>query len=222
MQKIRVPQNSFQFGEVSDSLIMRTDTNIYTSSAQKLQNMIVTVEGSAKKRQGTKRHFNYGITFNSSHKCQSRLVPFVFDNNEQYVISIEHQQVRCFRVVDADTLTLVSTITSDVNSAALPFSRTFSHQYTFAQMGDVMFICHPLFAPRLLVRTSLTAFEISTYTFDERADGKQTYQPYSKFHGVGVTLNPNNSAGNGVTLTTSSAYFDTTGLHWRYYKIWWK
>ena len=213
MQKIRVPQNSFQFGEVSDSLIMRTDTNIYTSSAQKLQNMIVTVEGSAKKRQGTKRHFNYGITFNSSHKCQSRLVPFVFDNNEQYVISIEHQQVRCFRVVDADTLTLVSTITSDVNSAALPFSRTFSHQYTFAQMGDVMFICHPLFAPRLLVRTSLTAFEISTYTFDERADGKQTYQPYSKFHGVGVTLNPNNSAGNGVTLTTSSAYFDTTGLH---------
>jgi len=213
VQKIRVPQNSFQFGEVSDSLIMRTDTNIYTSSAQKLQNMIVTVEGSAKKRQGTKRHFNYGITFNSSHKCQSRLVPFVFDNNEQYVISIEHQQVRCFRVVDADTLTLVSTITSDVNSAALPFSRTFSHQYTFAQMGDVMFICHPLFAPRLLVRTSLTAFEISTYTFDERADGKQTYQPYSKFQGVGVTLNPNATSGNNVALFTSAPYFDTTGLH---------
>ena len=56
MQKIRVPQNSFQFGEVSDSLIMRTDTAIYTSSAQKVQNMIVTAEGSAKKRQGTKVH----------------------------------------------------------------------------------------------------------------------------------------------------------------------
>ena len=72
----------------------------------------------------------------------------------------------------------------------LPFNRLYLNQYTAAQMGDVMFICHPLFAPRVLTRTSLTAFNISTYTFDERADGKKTYQPYSKFHGVGVTLNP--------------------------------
>jgi len=216
VQKIRVPQNSFQFGEVSDSLIMRTDTAIYTSSAQKVQNMIVTAEGSAKKRQGTKvRYSSYGITYSSSssYKYQSRLFPFIFDNNEQYIISVEHQKVRCFRVVDDDTVTLVSTLTTDVSSATLPFNRLYLNQYTAAQMGDVMFICHPLFAPRVLTRTSLTAFNISTYTFDERADGKKTYQPYSKFHGVGVTLNPSASGGSGstVTLTTSSAYFDTTG-----------
>ena len=170
MQKIRVPQNSFQFGEVSDSLIMRTDTAIYTSSAQKVQNMIVTAEGSAKKRQGTIYHYNYSdITYNSSssYKYQSRLFPFVFDNNEQYIISIEHQKVRCFRVEDADTVTLVATLTADTSSAALPFNRLYLNQYTTAQMGDVMFICHPLFAPRVLTRTSLTAFNISTYTFDE-------------------------------------------------------
>ena len=216
MQKIRVPQNSFQFGEVSDSLIMRTDTAIYTSSAQKVQNMIVTAEGSAKKRQGTIYHYNYSdITYNSSssYKYQSRLFPFVFDNNEQYIISIEHQKVRCFRVEDADTVTLVATLTADTSSAALPFNRLYLNQYTTAQMGDVMFICHPLFAPRVLTRTSLTAFNISTYTFDDRADGKKTYQPYSKFQGVGVTLNPNGTSGNGVALFTSSAYFDTTGLH---------
>ena len=78
-------------------------------------------------------------------------------------------------------------------------------------MGDVMFICHPLFAPRLISRTSLTSFEISTYTFDERADNKQIYQPYSKYQSVGVTLDPSNTTGNGITLTTSSAYWDTTG-----------
>jgi hypothetical protein len=213
MQKIRVPQNSFQFGEVSDSLVMRTDTGIYTGSAQKVENMIITAEGSARKRQGLKHIYDYSITYDASNPDQSHLFPFVFDNNEQYIISIEHAKVRCFRVVDADTVTLVATLTADASSAALPFDKTYLNQITTAQMGDVMFICHPLFAPRVLTRTSLTAFNISTYTFDDRADGKKTYQPYSKFHGVGVTLNPSATTGNGITLVTSSAYFDTTGLH---------
>lgn len=211
MRKVRVPQNSFQFGEVSDSLLMRTDTAVYTGSAQKVENMIITVEGSAKKRSGLKQIFDYSISYDSNNKNQSHLFPFIFDNNEQYIISIEHAKVRCFRIVDSTTVTLVSTLTSDVNSAALPFDKAYLQEYTAAQMGDVMFICHPLFAPRLISRTSLTSFEISTYTFDERADNKQIYQPYSKYQAVGVTLNPNNTSGNGRTLTTSSAYWDTTG-----------
>ena len=336
MQKIRVPQNSFQFGEVSDSLKMRTDTAIYASSAQKMENMIVTVEGSAKKRTGLKHIYDYGLRYVASdgtgtadndglkttaavssgnqtlngvlgnndatadfgdvgrfivlyydnisswtigstititgtdiygltqtetlttvalghmnthqqltstksfktitsinqpftsatmtlrigvtdaldyinQNNQSHLFPFYFDNNEQYIISVEHLRVRCFRIVNATTVTLVATITQDVNSAALPFDQDYLQEYTAAQMGDVMFICHPLFAPRLLTRTSLTAFEISTYTFDTRADDKETYQPYSKYQAVGVTLDPSATTGNGVTLTTSSNYWDITG-----------
>lgn len=37
MQKIRVAQNSFQFGEISDSAIMRTDSPVYGASAQSLK-----------------------------------------------------------------------------------------------------------------------------------------------------------------------------------------
>jgi len=210
VQKIRVPQNSFQFGEVSDSLVMRTDTGIYTSSAQKVENMIITAEGSARKRQGLKHIYDYSITYDASNPDQSHLFPFVFDNNEQYIISIEHAKVRCFRVVDADTVSLVATLTADASSAALPFDKDYLKEYTAAQMGDVMFICHPLFAPRILTRTGLTSFSISTYTFDDRSDSKKTYQPYSIFQGVGVTLNPAATTGS-TTLTTSSAYFDTTG-----------
>jgi hypothetical protein len=62
MQKARIPQNSFQFGEVSDSLVMRTDTAIYTGSAQKVENMVITVEGGAKKRTGLKHIYDYSIT----------------------------------------------------------------------------------------------------------------------------------------------------------------
>lgn len=211
MQKVRVPQNSFQFGEVSDSLIMRTDTGVYTGSAQKVENMIVTAEGGAKKRQGLKHIYDYSISYDASNTDQSRLFPFIFDSNEQYIISIEHAKVRCFRVVDADTITLVATLTADASSAALPFDKQYLHQITTAQMGDVMFICHPLFAPRLLTRTSLTDFNISTYTFDNRSDFKKTYQPYSRFHPAGQALNPAATSGSNVIVTVSTPYFDITG-----------
>ena len=123
MQKIRVPVSSFQFGEVSDSLIMRTDTAVYNASAQRLENMVVMAEGSVKKRYGMKHIYDYSITYSSSNPEQSHLYPFVFDENEEYIISIEHQKVRCFRLINgSDTVSLVATITSDTSSAALPFA----------------------------------------------------------------------------------------------------
>ena len=337
MQKIRVPISSFQYGEVSDSLIMRTDTAVYNSSAQSLQNMVVMAEGSVKKRYGLKHIYDYGlryvasdgtgtadddgivtqftnagetsftlngafvssgtasfgtagrfVTFYNDNNAspgnpipsalnlvltitgtdiyglaqtetidlddntatytstksfktvtavsintaptnfnlkvgvtatldyinkeeQSHLFPFVFDENEEYIISIEHQRVRCFRLLTDGTISLVSTIVADTSSAALPFDQDYLKEYTTSQYGDVMFISHPLFAPRLLTRTSLTAFEVSTFSFDKRADNSVTFQPYAKFQGHGVTLDPSATTGTGITLTTSAAYWDTTG-----------
>lgn len=213
MQKVRVAQNSFQFGEISDSLIMRTDSPVYVSSAQRVENMVVTAEGSLKKRHGLKHYYDYSIAYSSTYPEQSHLFKFEFDDNEAYVISVEHQKVRCFFLDNNGTYTtagdlhLVETITQDTSSNTLPFDKEYLQEYTFAQYGDVMFICHPLFAPRMLTRTALDAFEISTYSFDQRADNKITYQPYSKFQANGVTLDPSASSGNGITLTTSAAYW---------------
>lgn len=211
MQKVRVPISGFQYGEVSDSLIMRTDTNIYGQSAQRLENMLVMSEGSVKKRYGLKHIYDYSLTFDSSYPEQSALHPFIFDDNEQYVISIEHEKVRCFQLETNGDVTLVATLTSDVDSNTLPFNKSYLREYTTAQYGDVMFICHPLFAPRTLTRTGLTSFEIDTFAFDTRLDDNITYQPYTKFHGQGVTLDPSKSSGTGATLTTSVDYWDTTG-----------
>jgi hypothetical protein len=211
MQKIRVPINSFQYGEVSRSAMMRTDTQIYNASAQSLKNMTVMAEGSVKKRPALKNHYRFAdITQDTTKVFQSFIVPFVFSDDEKYLVSLEHQKVRCFRVENG-TLSLVETITADTNSAALPFDHEYLHQYTVAQYGDVMFICHPLFMPRMLIRTSLTDFEITPYTFDTRADNKQIYQPYSVFHRHNVTIDPSATSGTGVTFVVSEPYFDTTG-----------
>lgn len=209
MQKVRIPQNSFQFGEISDNTIMRTDSPIYAASAQSLENMIVLPEGAVKKRHGTKFHSKNTQTKKSLH-----LAPFIFDDNEQYIIGIGEAYILCYRLLSDGTLSLVSTITADTSSAALPFDEDYLQEYNTAQYGDVMFICHPLFAPRMLTRTSLTAFELSVFSFDTSYDNKDTYQPYSVFQANNVTLSSNySSVGTGRVITTSSAYWDTTGKH---------
>ena len=210
MQKVRIPINSFQYGEVSRSAMMRTDSAIYNASAQSLKNMVILAEGGVTKRKGLKHYYRFDITRDTTKTFQSFIAPFVFSDDEQYLISIENAQVRCFRV-EATAVTLVTTLTADTLSAVLPFDDEYLHQYTYSQYGDVMFICHPLFMPRMLIRTGLTSFVITPYTFDSRADNKEIYQPYSQFHAESVSLDPSATSGSGVTFTTSIAYFDTTG-----------
>jgi len=209
MQKVRIPQNSFQFGEISNNTVMRTDSPIYAASAQSLENMIVLPEGAVKKRHGTK--FIYK---NAQANKKLHLAPFIFDDNEEYIIGIGEGYIFCWRLLTDGTISLVSTITLDTSSNALPFDEDYLHQYNTAQYGDVMFICHPLFAPRMLTRTSLTAFELSVYSFDTDYSGKDTRQPYSKFHPSNVTLTSNNTfAGTTTTIGVSAPYFKTDGSH---------
>ena len=210
MQKVRIPQNSFQYGEISGNTVMRTDSPIYAASAQSLENMIVLPEGAVKKRHGTK--FIYK---NTQANKKLHLAPFIFDDNEEYIIGIGEGYIFCWRLLTDGTISLVSTITLDTSSNALPFDEDYLHQYNTAQYGDVMFICHPLFAPRMITRTSLTSFELSVYSFDTDYSGQNTKQPYSVFHPSNVTLTCN-STGAGltnVTVTTSTHYFKTDGSH---------
>lgn len=221
MQKLRVPINSFQFGEVSGSLLMRTDSPVYASSAQSLQNMIVMSEGSVKKRDGLKHLYNYtDITFDPDHPAQSHLFAFRFSDDEQYIISIEASKIRCFHLELDGDVTLVDTVTLDTNGNALPFNQDYLNQYTTAQYGDVMFICHPLFMPRMLIRTSLTSFEVTPFSFDERLDGTLVFQPYTAFQSNGATLDPSATTGTGVTLTVSEDYWvaDHVGTIIRYHE----
>ena len=214
MQKVRVPINSFQYGEVSDSLLMRTDTPIYAQSAQRLENLVVMGEGSVKKRYGLKHIYDYSITYDSNNPAQSHLFKFIFDDNEQYIISVEHQKVRCFQLETDGSITLVETITQDVDGNTLPFNQSYLQQYTYAQYGDVMFISHPLFAPRTLVRTGLTSFEVDTFAFDFRADEEVTYQPYTKFQASNIFLDPAATTGSSVDVRiySTGVTADTDGI----------
>lgn len=215
MQKIRVPLTNFQFGEVSPSLYSRTDTAIYNQSAQRVENFFLRAEGGVIKRAGLEKVYKYAdITPNAAKVQQARLLPFIFSDDEQYIVSLEHQKVRVFQLSPTTgAVSLVSTITSDINSNTLKFDQDYLHEYTFAQAGDVMIICHQLFQPQQIVRTGLTSFQVESFVFDQKSDNTLIYQPYYSFQKSGTTLDVSASSGNSVTLTTSNPYWDTSGDH---------
>jgi len=212
MASIRIPITNIQYGEISPSLVSRTDTPLYNNSAKKIENFFLRNEGGLLKRFGTSRIYEFDTTVDSSATQQLRLVPFIFSDDERYIISLENAKIRVFQI-DPTTgaVSLIQTITQDVDSAAIPFTNAKLPELTYAQAGDVMFICHQTFMPRKLVRTGLTTFQFETLDFTDSADGYRINQPYYSFQGVGVTLDPSASTGSSITLTTSADYFDTTG-----------
>ena len=214
MQKVRVPLTNFQFGEVSPSLYSRTDSAVYTASAQRVENFFLRAEGGVIKRAGLQHIYEYNTAIDTTKTQQSRLMPFVFSDDERYIISIEDGKVRVFQISPTTgNVFLIQTITQDVNSNALKFTDDYVHEYTYAQAGDILFICHPTFVPQQIVRTGLTTFQVESFVFDARSDLTAVYQPYYSFQKSGVTLDVSASTGNGVTLTTSEPYFSTNGSH---------
>lgn len=214
MQKVRVPLTNFQFGEVSPSLYSRTDSPVYNASAQRVQNFFLRAEGGVIKRAGLRHIYSNDLTVDDSTVQQSRLMPFVFSDDERYIIAIEDLKVKVFQISPTTgDVSLIQTITQDVNSNALKFTDTYLHELTYAQAGDVLFICHPTFIPQQIVRTGLTTFQVESFVFDARSDLTALYQPYYSFQQSGVTLSSSATTGNGVTLTTSAPYFTTSGAH---------
>ncbi len=200
MRKAKIPLTNFQYGELSPSLISRTDTRVYNASAQKVENFFLRAEGGVIKRAGLSKIYEFDTTVDATKVQQHRLVPFIFSDDERYIVSLEHQKIRVFQIDTNNTVSLATTITQDANSATLPFTNTNIHQVTYAQSGDVLFLCHNAFMPLRLVRTGLLTFELSVFAFDLKGDAKRIYQPYYHFQQTGFTLTPSASTGSGVTL----------------------
>ena len=213
MQKARIPITNFQYGEISPSLISRTDSAIYNSSAQSIKNFFIRTEGGVAKRGGFQALHDFtAVTEDTSIRQQIRLIPFIFSDDEKYVIAFSHQKCEIFFInPTTGALSLATTLTQDVNSATLQWDQAYLHEMTYAQGGDILFLCHNTFMCQQIVRTGLNSFQVEPFTFQVRSGGARIYQPYYHFSTSGVTLDPSATTGNGITLTTSSAYFDITG-----------
>lgn len=204
MARMRVPLNNFSFGEVSPSLTSRTDSQVYQNAAETVKNFFVRSEGGVVKRSGMKHIHTFTDTYDSSLTQQIRIEPFVFSDDEKYILAFRAGNVDIFFInPTTGAISLSTTVAmSKITNARL-------HQFTFAQQGDFVFICHADFFPETLYRTGLETFARADFAFDESRDGNRRFQPYYNFQGSTVTITPSHTSGTGRTLTTSSAYWDS-------------
>lgn len=87
-------QNSFAGGELSPSLYGRQDLKQYVEGLRTLRNFVVTPRGSAANRPGT---VFCGACKATGDTNPIRLVPFVLDDADTYLLEVGHQYIRFWK-----------------------------------------------------------------------------------------------------------------------------
>lgn len=111
MSKVTPVISNFTRGELSPRMEGRSDVEAFFQGVSELQNMIVLPQGGAQKRPGT----SYFSTVQTTTK-KSRLIPFVVDEDQRYVLELYDGGIRVIRN-NAGTrafLTTVYVLTLDV------------------------------------------------------------------------------------------------------------
>lgn len=182
--------------------------SIDTSSASHVLTIKRTAVGNANLKVTTTEPQTFLVEDFFVCKMEFRLEPFVFSDDEKYLIIFRHYRIYFYRINndtgEAERVTELAAawLLNEKGTEYVP-------ELTLASKGDVIFIAHTEFPTKLLRRTSLTTFEIVDYAFDQDRLGHKIYQPYFAFQSAGITITTSGSnphQGN-VTLTTSSPYF---------------
>lgn len=192
MPKVSPMISSFNSGEFSPLMAGRIDYKYFTSACRHIRNFMLTRQGPARRRAGTK--------FVAEVKTSSQrtwLGKFEFNIEQAYVLEFGHQYIRFFSnhgVVGAPLEVVTPYTSADLVDANGFFN------LRFVQSGDVLYIVHPNYAPRKLLRTGASAFSISALAPEggpfKDIDPAQTVTVYSSA-----------ATGAGVTLTASAAIF---------------
>lgn len=202
MGTIKQVQTNFSSGELDPALRMRVDTGAYQNGAFRLRNVSLLNAGGVARRSGT--------SYLATLTADSRLLPFDYSVSERYVFALSNGRLDVYDLAGS----LVTTVTTGVTWTTAQL-----FELTYTQVADVMIVCHPSWAPRVIRRTSLTTFTVSAFAFDQSIDGNKIYQPYYKFAADNVTISTSAITGSGVTVTASASVFTSayvgTRLRWK-------
>lgn len=153
--KTDIIQTSFAGGEFGSSLLGRTDIAQYANACQIVENFLIRPYGSAITTPGTR----YVAEVKDSTK-RTRLIPFVFNRTQAYVIEMSPGFFRFF----TNGGVVVSTGTTPYELAhTYTESELFGVQ--FAQLNDVIWMTHPNHAPQQLTRLAANSWTIAALPF---------------------------------------------------------
>lgn len=185
---------SFNGGEFSPLMAGRVDLKWYPNGCRKIRNFIPSVQGPARRRPGTR--FTAEV---KDSAARTWLWKFEFNVEQAYTLEFGDQYVRFFSnhgVVGAPFEVATPYTTADLTADDGTF------RLRFVQSGDVLYICHPDYAPRKLVRTGAATFVLTT--LDQEGGPFEDVDPTN-------TITVSMSAATGaITATASSAIFLST------------
>ncbi len=143
-------QASFSSGEISPLLHARVDLARYLTGLAELQNMIVLPQGGVTRRPGLE---NVRWTGEYIYK----LIPFEFNSTDTALIAFGDNKIRIYGNISGE-LNLLATINSPYNSNDV-------QTLDYVQSGNVIFLVHRNYAPRMLTRKTLTNWTLSAISF---------------------------------------------------------
>jgi hypothetical protein len=194
---LRTVYTNFSSGEINPLLATRTDASAYFNGAKTLRNWYLLDEGGLMRRPGT--------TYKATLPGDSRIIPFIFSNDELAVFALSNGRLDVF---DSAGASIQSNITSNCN-----WSTSELFELNYAQFGDTVFIVHRNNPIVKIVRASASSFSVTLFTFEEDetvsvSGANKTTQPFFKYADatVSVTLS-DKTTGTGRTLTASANAF---------------
>ena len=149
-----LPVLRFNAGEFTQQADARIDVDKYGGGCRILENMIPRIYGGVERRPGTQFIYEAKDTGNSV-----RLIPFIYSSEIAYVMEFGDLYIRFY--FDGEILLDNSTPVEVVS----PYLEADLLQLQYAQVGDVVWIVHPSYAPRKLSRTTATTFTLTVIDF---------------------------------------------------------
>lgn len=149
-------QTSFTAGQLSPDLYGRIDVARYAQAAKEMTNVQVRVQGGAERRPGL--HYIAPAAVNTGN---IRLVPFVFNRSQSYVLEFTDGKIRFHQA--GKQVTKPDGMPYEITSG-MPAGLLIGMDY--AQSGDTLFLAHPLMRPRRVVRKAQLDWVCEQVPFD--------------------------------------------------------
>jgi len=196
---LRTVYTNFSSGELNPLLVTRTDASAYFNGAKQLKNWYLLDEGGLMRWPGT--------TYKATLAGASRVIPFIFSNDEMAVFVLSNNRLDIF---DSNGASVQANITSNCNWTTAKL-----FELNYAQFGDTVFIAHRDNPTVKIVRSSATSFAASIFAFEEDdtvtvSSTNKTTQPFYKYAPSSTTVTMSaHATGAGRTLTASASSFSS-------------
>jgi len=185
--------STFNGGEWSPDLYGRIDLDKYRNACRAIENFVLLAQGPATRRPGTQ------FIAPTKDDGAVRLIPFEFSTEQAYVIEAGAGYFRFYMNGGR-----IESSPGTAYEIATPYGVADLAGLKWAQSADVLYLCHPKFAPHKLARAGHTSWSLSPIDFQ---DG-----PYLDENVGAITLAPAAVSGAAVTLTASAALFAATDV----------